>query len=164
MPKTGSSSIQYCLYYSPADRRFFCIGFGEASGSRALTLISLEHPEQYWIDQRKKIKPKQAAKLKLPYIRHLRRSLERAKQNGKTAILSGEDCWHLRHSDLLHLNELIAGYDFKIRIIAYIGPCHSWLESSFQQNVEWGMLGHNPLIPGCTTIPEKPAGQGLCRA
>lgn len=145
MPKTGTSSIQDYLYAFLRDPRFSYVGFGEINGSRALSTISLGEPERYWIHQLNRIGPRKAAKLKADYVRHLRRCLSRAKRKGQTAILSGEGCWHLQPEDLQRLKELITDNGFEARVIAYLRPYHSWLESSFQQNVKWGLLHHDPF-------------------
>jgi hypothetical protein len=147
MPKTGTSSIQEYLYFCLRDRNFFYINFGEANGSKALSTISLDEPEKYWIHQRKGISVAQTAKLRARYIKHLNRSLQRSKQNGQTAVLSGEDCWKLGHKELQQLKQVIARNGFEIHLIVYLRSYLSWLESSFQQKVKWGFLRNNPLAP-----------------
>ncbi|MEB3266378.1 MAG: hypothetical protein VKN13_07180 [Cyanobacteriota bacterium] len=147
MPKTGTSSIQEYLYYSLDDPRFRYIGFGEVNGSQALSTICLLQPETYWMHRRNRVPPRRAAWLKARYIKHLRRSLERARRCGQAPILSGEGCWHLQVSELQILHKLLSESKYNIKVFAYVRPFLSWLESSFQQTVKLGISRNNPFAP-----------------
>lgn len=146
MPKTGTSSIQNYLCRHLSDPNFLYIHFGEVNGTRALSTIGLEQPESYWVHRRNRVSPRRAARMRARYVKHLARSLRRAQDLNRTPILSGEGCWHLTRDQFLRLKALIHDGGFDVRVIAYLRPYRSWLESSFQQNVKWGTMRHNPLV------------------
>jgi hypothetical protein len=54
--------------------------------------------------------------------------------------------WHQSHDAFRRLRDLLATEGFSVRIIAYVRPIKSFLESHFQQMMKLGAVGFDPAL------------------
>lgn len=150
MQKTGSSSIQETLFFGLRDRSYRYFSAGEINGSRMLyTLTSGDSlAEFYW---GRSTKGASFARVwKAYYQRKLRRAMDRARGEGSTLILSGEDMWGQQEEGMVNLRGLLQDYGFETTVMVYIRPWKSFLESNYQQRLK-GMtrrMNAQPRIGG----------------
>jgi hypothetical protein len=137
MPKTGSSSIQDSLFLGLSDPRFRYIHLtGHSNAALFLEALFKEDPSQYWVYQQKGLGPDRVQLLKDSYDHKLRQTLRRATKAKATAILSAERCWNYKDIELETLRRYFDKENVRVRIVIYLRPIKSWVESAFQQNVK----------------------------
>jgi len=140
MPKTGTSSIQDSLYLGLSDPRFRYIHItGHANAAHFLEAIFREDPTMFWLYRRKGFSPQKIKCLTDRYSTKLSRVLQRAKDAGATAILSAEGCWHYKANELQSLKTFVEKCGLTPHLVLYLRPIKSWIESSFQENVKYGI-------------------------
>lgn len=136
MQKTGSSSIQETLFFGLRDRAFRYFSAGEINGSRMLyTLTAGESlAEFYWGRSTKG--GSFARAWKEYYQRKLRRAMDRARGEGSTLILSGEELWGQQEEGIAKLRGMLQDYGFETTVMVYVRPWKSFLESNYQQRLK----------------------------
>lgn len=137
MPKTGTSSIQEYLFHQLRDPDFLYLGFGEVNAARALATLCLQRPEQFWAFRWNGDSGDRLARLAGRYRRKLQRGLSQARRQQRLPILSAEVCWAFHQDAHERLRDLLAAEGFQARVLVYLRPYLSQLESSFQQNIKW---------------------------
>jgi len=131
--KTGTSSIQESLFYGLADPRFRYVNLGYLNAGAFLDAVFHPNPEQYWYHQMRKWSAEDVRRRGQRLERRLRRVLRRCRALQVTPILSAERCWVAPDPLLERLGQLLADEGFSPRVIAYVRPAKSWIESAFQQ-------------------------------
>jgi hypothetical protein len=158
MPKTGTTSIQDSLYFRLGDRRFRYISLGHVNGSIPLITLFSDRPEVMWPFQLIGMNPSRIPALKTSYTAGLRRALWRALRAGETPIVSAECCWNFSESELRRVHDFITAAGFSVRIVAYLRPIKSWMESRFQQAVK---VGHWRFDPWFRALPGEAGGHEI---
>ena len=138
MPKTGSSSIQDTLYYNLNDPEFHYIQLTDhANAAHFIQAIFKESPESHWIFRRKGWSADKLMKLKQRFATELRDQLVHMAKAGKTSIISAETIWQFKRSELESLKTFFDDTGIQVKIIVYMRPIKSWIESAFQENVKY---------------------------
>lgn len=137
MAKTGSTSIQTFLCDGLTDRRFRYLGFGQTNGSNALCTLFADHPEQFWCYRSGQLKARRLTHFRAACDQRLRRDLQAARSAGACPILSGEECWRFSREELIRVRERLREEGYAAQIVVYLRPYAQWLESGFQQWVQW---------------------------
>ncbi|MEB3265093.1 MAG: hypothetical protein VKN13_00585 [Cyanobacteriota bacterium] len=138
MSKTGSTSIQTFLSEGLRDPRFRYLGLGQANGSNALCTLFADNPEQFWCYTSGQLKARHINRYRAVYLRRLQRELQVAYAQGVCPVLSGEECWRFSRDELIRVQQMLASYGYEVQILVYLRPYAQWLESGFQQWVQWG--------------------------
>lgn len=139
MPKTGSSSIQAALYYAFNDRRFQYVSFGEVNGSRGTVTLFGEKPETHLGNRRLAITGDSLNRYHRRLERRLQRAIRRARRLGADLIISAEDAWHMSAPALTQLRNFFDREGYLVRVIVYLRPWLSWLTSSMQEQLKYGL-------------------------
>jgi len=134
MHKTGTSSIQESLY---AQRNNINILYPELDGpNHSVPMFSLfyKKPEEYYVHKLKKWEQKQVVE----YNNQTRISLEKQiiKSNHNNILISGEDLIYLELDCLLKVKNFFERFYNDIKIIIYLRPLMSYLNSAFQENLK----------------------------
>jgi hypothetical protein len=145
MPKTGTTSIQDSLYVRLADPRFLYIGLDHPNASDFLAPI-LGVAGQTFRYRQVDYSPAYLRRLAIGYETRLRKALWKARDGGRCPIISGEFMWNQKHDTLQRLRDLLATEGFSARIIAYVRPIKSFLESWFQEIVKLGVARFDPMF------------------
>lgn len=145
MPKTGTTSIQESLYFGLDDPAFRYVGLGRINSAAFLEPLFTATPEQFWRFRAKRYPPARIEHIREGYADRLRRTLRRARERAQTPIFSAERCWNLPPADLERLRDFLAAEGFVTKVIAYLRPIRSYVESEFQQAVKWGRDRLDPL-------------------
>jgi len=144
MHKTGSSSIQESLYFGLEDPAFRYISLGRINAILFLEPLMHERPEEFWMFRMKRYSKDRVRSMKQRFGRRFRRSLVEAKAHAQTPIISAEDLWRAPPYYLESLREFLLAEGFEVRVIAYVRPIKSFVESAFQQSVKWGRQTFDP--------------------
>lgn len=136
MPKTGTSSIQESLYFGLSDPGFRLIGLGDSNAVRFLEPLFGDDPAGFWVYRRDGSSAASIRRRARDYDRRLRAALRRTRAVAATAIISAERCWSYPSSSLERFRDFVAEEGFGVRVVAYLRPLKSWLESSFQQEAK----------------------------
>jgi hypothetical protein len=140
MPKTGSSSIQDTLFYNLTDPRFHYTQLtGHANAAHFIQAIFKETPQNHWIYRRKGWPAEKIEEKKKDYITKLQKQLMYAARTGKISILSAETIWQFKSNELESLKAFFEELELTVKIVLYLRPIKSWIESSFQENVKYGI-------------------------
>lgn len=145
MPKTGSTSIQESLYFGLEDPAFRYLGLGRINTASYLEPLFCEFPERFWRFRAKGYSRARIDRIRRRIAERLRRALAGARRRSQTPILSAEQCWHLPQSDLERLRDFLAAEGFVAKVIVYVRPIKSYVESQFQQQVKWERRALHPL-------------------
>jgi len=161
MPKTGTSSIQDSLFHGLSDPRFRYVSLGHVNSAIFLATLFGSQPETFWLFRRSRRSPDEIDRMRRGFAARLRRVLRTAAARGQTPIISAEYCWQLTEAELARLSNFFTTEGFVVRIIAYIRPIRSWLESHFQQSVKIGGHAFDPTLAACPaeTRPYHYAGK-----
>jgi hypothetical protein len=136
MPKTGTTSIQESLFHGLKDPRFQFVSLGNSNAVAFLEPLFGDDPEGFWVHRRTGASAENVRRRVHDADRRLRAALRRAGKAAATAILSAERCWAFSASSLERLRDYVSAEGFDVRVIAYLRPLKSWLESSFQQEAK----------------------------
>lgn len=141
MPKTGTSSIQDSLFLGLDDPRFQFVSLGYSNAGPVLAAVFATRPEQFWLFREKGLSGSRFRRVRLAHEVRLRRALRRARSRSITPILSAETSWRMDPSELGRIRDFLAQEGFAARVVVYLRPIKSWLESQFQQNLKWQPTG-----------------------
>jgi hypothetical protein len=144
-PKTGTTSIQQSLYRRLADPRFLYIGLDHPNASGFLAPI-LGVAGQTFRYRQLDYSPAYLRRLAIGYEARLRNALRRARNRGRCPIISGEFMWNQNHDTFRRLRDLLATEGFSARIIAYVRPIKSFLESHCQEVMKLGAVRFDPAF------------------
>lgn len=149
MPKTGTTSIQDSLYFGLRDPAFDYLRLGHPNHSFIFAPLFKSHPESFWVFQMRKYSKARIGLLKRMTTWRLRRALGQLRKKSKTPILSAESCWSMPPSELERLRDFFSEEGFEVRVIAYIRPIRSWIQSLYQQRIKWRKIPFEPvrLVP-----------------
>ncbi|MGD9969664.1 MAG: hypothetical protein AB7S65_04355 [Sulfuricurvum sp.] len=135
MPKTGSTSLQESFYKGISDERVSYANLPEASHSGIIYTMFSDRPETYYYVKAHAFNKEQIEaynlqnrELMIQGFRDLSTSIE---------IISGEDIYHLKESELEKMFNFLKEYFKKIIIVGYIRSPKSFMESAFQQLVKY---------------------------
>lgn len=64
--------------------------------------------------------------------------MAKAASLGQTLILSAESGWYMKPPELQRLREYMENRGYSVKVVVYLRPWKSWLESHFQQGVKIG--------------------------
>ena len=137
MPKTGTSSIQASLYFGLEDPRFRLVNLGHPNGSLFIEPIFRDRPEEFWLHRAKGLSPERLRRMRPRLEARLRGSLRHVRDASATAIISAESLWWQSRGELERLRDFLASEGFEARVLAYVRPHRSFLESSFQQTLRF---------------------------
>lgn len=139
MPKSGTSSIQSALYFSLDDPRFQYVSFGEINGSRGIVTLFGEEPESHLGNRGLAVTGDALARYRQRVQRRLARAIRRARRLDADLIISAEDGWHMTAAALTRLQTHFVREGYRIRVIVYLRPWLSWLASSLQEQIKYGL-------------------------
>lgn len=138
MHKTGSSSIQSMLYNQLNDDNFHFTKLGGANQSAQIFSLFADHPEKYhghvargWMEDEVQRYNEQNLKMLVNGFKSKSKSI--------VEIISGEDIGYFNFDELCRLNDFIKIYFRSVKIIAYIRPPASYIQSAFQELVKHGL-------------------------
>lgn len=137
MPKTGTTSIQRSLFHNLEDPAFRYVSLGHWHSGFLIETLFSERPWEYRIFQARRY-----SKARLRWMRwfnagRFQRALELARDCSQTPILSSERCWILPAADLERLRDFLLQRGFQPRVVVYVRPIKSWIESCFQEQAKW---------------------------
>lgn len=136
MHKTGSSSIQHRLAAGGEGFHYVDLGRGPNHSGGMYTAFSSE-PEKYHFLRRQGVPAAQAHVLGAEIRSRL--AAELGSDGPGLRIVSGEDMSTIDPEGLARLRDFVAPLAGKTRILAYVRPPRSFMESAFQQRVRGGM-------------------------
>ncbi|AJY51407.1 MULTISPECIES: hypothetical protein [Halomonadaceae] len=137
MHKTGSSSIQDTFSkISMANVEYLSLGTANHSGF--FSTVLLKEPENYHTHRRNGLNKKQVRELQQSYLEKLHKVLEGVRKS--KALISAEDLSSSsnQYSEIEYLKKLLSPYCRRIRIIGYVRPPASYMQSAFQQRMKGG--------------------------
>lgn len=136
MPKTGTSSIQQTLFFGLSDPRFEYFSSGEVSGANLLPVLVRASLAKPWFWNGRGGDSAYASHMHQKYRSNFHRFIVKSRLRGKHLILSGESCSGMPSADLTKLRQLINDYGYAVRVILYLRPWKSWMESAYQQQIK----------------------------
>ena len=136
MPKTGTSSIQQTLFFGLSDPRFVYFSSGEVSGAQFLPVLVRASLAKPWYWNGRGGDSTYASRMHQKYRNNFHRFIVQSRTRGKHLILSGESCSGMPSADLTGLRQLINDYGYAVRVIFYLRPWKSWMESAYQQQIK----------------------------
>ena len=143
MPKTGTTAIQESLYHGLDDPAFRYLGLGWTNAAAYLEPLFSECPERFWRFRAKRYSRARIEQVRQGYARRLQGALRHARS--QTPIISAEHCWLMPPAALERLRDFLIAEGFMPRVVAYVRPIKSFVESSFQQRVKWGRSAFAPM-------------------
>lgn len=153
MHKTGSSSIQESLWTNLSDPNFRYIEVaGHPNGCQFMNAAFLDDPRTYWVYRKQALSRDNVFALKKRFLRRLRKALQRISGTGITPVLSAEACWNFSESELAAVRNFMMKEKFNVRIVVYLRPIKSWIESMIQE--------HSKFDSGFTSFTNL--GEGFC--
>lgn len=155
MPKTGTTSIQNSLYHGLEDPRFRYVSLGQVNSAICLITLFRDHPETAWPFRHRRDWKAKVERTRRNYDRRLRRALRSSVAGGRTPVLSAECCWNYSEGELGRMRDFLASEGFRPRVIAYVRPIKSWMESMFQQSVKSGRWEIDDIL---STVLGEPGG------
>jgi len=149
MPKTGTSSIQESLFFGLRDPGFRYYSAGEVNGSRMLWASASSTPPPFSHWKKQPVARAHLERKHRSYRRGLTRVIDESIRKGKTLILSGEDCWSWDEEQMRGMRALLESKRLVTRVIIYLRPWRSYLESNFQERIKHASLRFtaNKIIP-----------------
>jgi hypothetical protein len=145
MPKTGTTSIQESLYHGLDDPAFRYLGLGWTNSASYLVPLFSEFPEMFWRFRAKRYSRARIEQVLQSYACRLRKALRQARTRSQTPIISAEHCWLMPPTDLERLRDFLVAEGFVPKVVAYVRPIKSFIESAFQQRVKWGHGAFSPM-------------------
>ena len=134
--KTGTSAIQESLFYGLGDPRFRYVNLGYLNAGSFLDSVFNPEPEKYWYYQMQNWSSETIRRHGQIHERRLRKLLRQCRSSQVTPILSAERCWVASTPLLERLRDFLAAEGFVVRVVAYVRPAKSWIESAFQQKAK----------------------------
>ena len=134
MPKTGSTSIQACLN-GYQDDDFYYASLGD-SPNHSVAIFSLFSPvskkHHYHLNRGHNNSEVGA------YIETMRHDLEQSFENaaGRSVIISGEGIGSMSNIALTNLRDYLLQYCVNLKVVCYVRPPASYMQSSFQQRIK----------------------------
>lgn len=145
MPKTGTTSIQESLYHGLDDPAFRYIGLGWTNSASYLVPLFSDFPERFWRFRAKRYSRARIEQVCQSYAVRLRKALRQSRKRSQTPIISAEHCWLMPPTDLERLRDFLVAEGFVPKVVAYVRPIKSFIESAFQQQVKWGHGAFSPM-------------------
>lgn len=140
--KTGSSSIQSSLHTGIKDANYVYLDLGRVNHSGPITQICMHDPSRYHANRKLGMSKQESLLQKQQYLDRLLKALQDL--DGKIGVISAEDAWALPEEALEYIRETIRSYGHSIRVLAYVRPPKSYIESAFQQRVKAGQGTFEP--------------------
>jgi hypothetical protein len=138
MHKTGSSSIQETLWTNLRDPHFRYIEVaGHPNGCQFMNAAFLDDPRTYWVYRKQFLSRQTVFALRQRFLRRLRRRLRNISGTKITPVLSAEACWNFSASELTSIREFMREEAFSVRVIVYLRPMKSWIESMIQEHIKF---------------------------
>jgi hypothetical protein len=134
MHKTGSSSIQEALHNGFQDPAFMYVSMGGANQSGKLATLCMERPEEFHLHRKLGRSRAEVQQLRAEYLRRLDK--QAAALGDRTALLSAEKISQMAPSELVMLRNYLSERFGEVRLVGYIRPPKSFMESAFQQRVK----------------------------
>jgi len=137
MHKTGSSSIQNFLYNDLKDSNFEYIDLNISNQSAVIYSMFSNEPEKYHMHRSKGNTLSDV----LEYNKQNKKLLLKSffKSPAENMIISAEDIMYLKYDELERFHSFLKNYFYKIKIIGYVRPIYSYIESAFQELVKHGL-------------------------
>lgn len=138
MHKTGSSSIQNMLFNHLKDTNFHYANLGDSNQGAQIYSLFSEHPEKYhghvargW----------STSDINQYIENNFKMLIDGFKKTGNSTIeiISGEDIGNLNFNEIIRLKNFLDTYFKTVKIIAYIRPPISYIQSAFQELVKHGL-------------------------
>ncbi|WP_193085925.1 hypothetical protein [Halomonas sp. FME65] len=136
--KTGTSAIQASLYNSRDNMRLHYFDFGEPNHSHVITSLFLKKPDDYHFHR----KQARDASFVNSYIDKWKAELclQISSSNKDRFLISAEDLCTLKAEELLEMKAFFDEFFFSIKIICYLRPPVSYMQSFFQQRLKGGVI------------------------
>ena len=149
MPKTGSSSLQESLFHGLEDTKFRYIDIvrGQINSCRALATIFKDQPADYHYHWHLGMTPGEVEDYRERLTATLDKQMAEAVSMKQTLIFSAENGWSMNRDEMMRFRSFMEEKSFRVRVIAYLRPLKSWLESNFQQEVRTGLKSDFELGP-----------------
>lgn len=138
MHKTGSSSIQNMLFHHLKDKKFNYTNLGEANQSAQIYSLFSEHPEKYHGHISRAWNTSDINQYVEKNFKILINSFTTT-SSSTIEIISGEDIGLLSFDEIVKLKTFLYKYFKKVKIIAYIRPPVSYIQSAFQELIKHGL-------------------------
>ncbi|WP_339934431.1 hypothetical protein [Vreelandella glaciei] len=137
MHKTGFSSIQdtFSNILMPNVEH---LSLGAANYSGFISTVLSKEPENYHAHRRNGLNKKQVLELQQSYLEKLHKVLAGVRKSN--ALISAEDLstFSKQYSEVECLKKILSPYCRRIRIIGYVRPPASYMQSAFQQRMKGG--------------------------
>lgn len=138
MHKTGSSSIQNMLFNLLNDTNFHYANLGNPNQSEEVYSLFSEYPEKYHGHVARARSALDVSQYKEKKLKMLIDGFK-ATGNSTIEIISGEDIGILNFNEILKLKEFLDTFFKTVKIIAYIRPPVSYIQSAFQELIKHGL-------------------------
>lgn len=137
MHKTGSSSIQNFLYTNVGNIEFKYANLKVENQSKVIYSLFSNNPYEYHGHKSLGLSKEEVNK----YNVENRALINQSFLNSYTqkTIISAEDIMYLKQDELIKFKVFLSDYFFNIKIIAYVRPLLSYVESAFQELVKHGL-------------------------
>jgi hypothetical protein len=138
MHKTGTSSIQNALFNKLKDERFHYADLKTPNHSSIINSIFSDNPYEYHAFVAKNHTKSEIDEIIERNKELLEKSITGQGQN-ITEIISGEDIGYFNENELIKLREYLIKYFENIKVVIYIRPFYSYVQSAFQELVKHGL-------------------------
>lgn len=137
MPKTGTTAIQFSLFHGLDDPAFRYVSPGHWQAGMFLETLFSSHPEDYWLFRLRRYSRPRLRWIRWTNTARFRRILAQARDAGCTPVISSERWWIAPAADLERLRDFLHEHGFEARVVIYVRPIKSWIESCFQEQAKW---------------------------
>jgi hypothetical protein len=136
MPKTGTTSIQSTLFWTPPADPFRFITLDTDFGNQVLVgafTHDFQTSDRYFASLVRKRDRKRFSVYAKNYLDFC---LKQCKKIGATPILSAESVWQFPSRDLQSLKSFAQSHGFSVRVVGYLRPPLDYTQSLFQQRIK----------------------------
>lgn len=141
MPKTGSSTLQNYLATDLDDKEFFYPDLFSPNHSEVIYSLFENHPERYHSFIVRGMPKREVLLASIQNKRLLEKRIAESKKS--KMILSGEDIINMSEDALGKLKHFLLLHFKEVKVIGYIRPIHSYMQSAFQELVKHGLKQFN---------------------
>lgn len=140
MPKTGTTSVQQCLFYQLADPRFQYISYGEINGSRGISTLFIDNPSDFIWNRFLDVDQHSIERYRQRLSNRQHRAIQRARNRKADLIISAESCWNMNTSSLARIRLFFNREGYCPKIVIYLRPWMLWLPSIIQEKIKNGLM------------------------
>lgn len=137
MPKTGTTSIQDALSENRPATDFAYLKIRPANHSRLIFTVFSKNPEKLPYYRKLGLGRPEIDAIRADYTRKLERQVRQ--NRSRKLLISGETIFQLQEEDLHEMAAFFQRLSVQVRIVAYLRPIKSFMESVFQQRLKRGV-------------------------